>query len=538
MLFPRLVKSRKIRFVKDQASYKFQGLKPLLALLCCLWSGPAIAESLQGSQEFAEIRSYYCSRESQRQVYNSLADNNVEPASELLKILSEEEELLSIPSPTEKLPQTRYFEVDLEEAMEIALRRNRQLQIEEIKLHQQKRTLQAERARLYPSLSLDGDAERSGLGIENSSLSDARDESYEQFNATILGAELELSYTAIDGERSARIQEEKLELQSAELDLAIAKEDLRLEVYREYYDLQEAIALSEIELDAVVTSCRALKIAESQLEEEDADEEDADEEDRLDVIQARIELADDIEDFLESITLGQKAYYNFARQLGLPINLLVRPAANIAPTGRWALSLEETIVLALDRRDELEKILLERLADRARKRIEIAAVRPTLSLDASTGIVKVFNDTYEWFPDSAANEDSFEWNYSIGLQLNWTFFDGGRARARIGRARLAILREEIEFARSRDDIRQEVVDAYSDFEENLRLLPIVESKTEQAFDAAERAQALFEEGEVSGNTAIDAREDLNEAKRDRVRTILDYNRALAELRRAAGTNID
>ncbi|MDY6805392.1 MAG: TolC family protein [Cyanobacteriota bacterium] len=518
--------------MKDQASYKFQGLKPLFALLCCFWSGPAIARSVEGSPEFAEIRSYYCSRESQGEVYNSLA-NNVEPASELLKILSEEEELLSIPSPTEQLPETRYFEVDLEEAMEIALGRNRQLQIEEIKLHQQRRTLQAERSRLYPSLSLDGDAERSGLGIENSSLSDARDESYEQLNATILGAELELNYTAIDGERSARIQEEKLELQSAKLDLAIAKEDLRLDVYREYYDLQEAIALSEIELDAVVTSCRALNIAESKLEEEDADEED-----QLDVIQARIELADDIEDFLESITLGQKAYYNLARQLGLPINLLVRPTANIAPIGRWALSLEGSIVLALNHRDELEKILLERLADRARKKIEIAAVRPTLSLDASTGIVKVFSDTYEWFPDSAANEDSFEWNYSIGLELNWTFFDGGRARARIGRARLAVLREEIEFARSRDDIRQEVVDAYSDFEENRLSLPIVESKTEQAFNAAERAQALFEAGEVSGNTAINAREDLNEAKRDRVRTILDYNRALAELRRAAGTNID
>lgn len=62
------------------------------------------------------------------------------------------------------------------------------------------------------------------------------------------------------------------------------------------------------------------------------------------------------------------------------------------------------------------------------------------------------------------------------------------------------------------------------------------SKTEQAFEAAERAVELFEEREVSGKTAIDAREDLNEARRDRVRTILDYNRALAELRRAAGSN--
>lgn len=517
---------------KSKLSYKFLSFCLLPLAYSLLWSKKAIAEPFQFLEEapkFREIRSYYCSQEGQEEAYNSLEDD-VEPVSDLFEILSVEEELLSIPSSTEEPPEIRYFEVDLEEAMEIALSRNRELQIEQIKLRQQRRSLQAERSQLYPSLSLDGDAQRSELGVENSTLSDPSDESYERFNATTLGADLELSYTIVDGERSARIREQRLELENAELDLAIATEDLRLDVYREYYDLQEAIALSDIELDAVVTSCRALKNAESKLEEEDADEED-----QLDVVQARIELADDIEDFLESIASRQRAYYNFARLLGLPMPLLARPTANIAPLDMWELSLERSIVFALDYRDELEQILLARLIDMARKRIEIAAVRPTLSLDASTGIVKAFNDTYEWFPRSIANDKNFEWNYSIGLELNWTFFDGGRARARIIRARLDVLRDEIEFASKRDEIRQEVVDAYSDFEENLRLLPVVEAKTEQASDAAQRAEALFEGGEVSGKTAIDAIEALNEAKRDRLRTILDYNRALAELRRAVGT---
>ena len=123
-------------------------------------------------------------------------------------------------------------------------------------------------------------------------------------------------------------------------------------------------------------------------------------------------------------------------------------------------------------------------------------------------------------------------NYSLGANLNWNLYDGGAARAsaRVQEANIAI--SETNFADTRNQVRFEVEQAYSNLQSNLTNIQTASVGLEQAREALRRARLRFQAGVGIQTEVINAENSLTQAEGNRVTAILNYNRAFASLTRA------
>jgi OMF family outer membrane factor len=496
--------------------------------------------------------------------------NNIDPK------FSPDDDPLVIPTQPQQL-ETELFSLTLESAKQLAAANNRQLKIAQLELERARATLQGQQAAWFPSLSVQSRLNRSQsasgeiqanvqreqlqqqaasipilesqlellnarlaqsnnpreqfqLLLEQSQLQGSLQQariaqneinSVKNFATTSIDGSVGLEYSIYSPQRQASVRIARETVTFNELEVQRIQEELNLQVAEAYYNLQQSDRQVAIAENDVETRKTGVEIVKKLLDAALAT--------RLDLLNAQVELDDAIITLRNTLAEQQTARRSLAQILSLPPDLTPTAADGVVLGDRWKLSLEETIILALKNRVELEQQLAERRSGKAQRQLAWAAIKPQVGLFASYDFLQQYSDE----PGDNAFK-GFGDGYSIGLNFNWTFWDGGAALAEAKAAKKAIEIAEQQYADSANTIRLEVEQAYYQLPANWENVQTATQAVERAKAAVEAATIRFRANLNTQTEVLDAQNRLIQAENNLVQATLGYNRALAALQRAVG----
>ncbi|MEJ1929064.1 TolC family protein [Nostoc sp. NIES-2111] len=407
--------------------------------------------------------------------------------------------------------------ITLDQALELARRNNRDLQVSLLELQRTQASLKEAQAALLPQLSLSSDITRS-----QSASNQLRDELTSRQGGvgnsdepgTGFNGQAQLSYDLFtSGRRNAAIQQAEEQVRFQQLDVERQSEEIRLSVTRAYYNLQQADEQVRIARSAVENAQASLRDAEA-LERAGVGT-------RFDVLRSQVNLANNTQQLTNSLAQQQINRRQLATLLSLPQSVNISAADPVQLAGLWNQSLEQSIILAYQNRPELQQQLAQKNISEQQRRQALANLGPQVSFIANYNLLDQFDD-----------QVGLTDGYSVGLRATLNLYDGGASKARAAQARANIAIAETQFASQRDQVRFQVEQAFTNQRSNLENVQTANVALEQARESLRLARLRFQAGVGTQTDVINSENDLTQAEGNRIEAILNYNRALAELQRA------
>ncbi len=258
--------------------------------------------------------------------------------------------------------------ITLQQALDLARRNNRPLQVGVLELERARSAVREARAELSPDLTTQVDLSRSlsasGLNSQTDQLNSAP--------VTSLNGTLGLSYEIFTfGRRSGTIRAAEEQVRFSELEVERLSEQLRLDVSNDYYSVQEADEQVRIAQATIANSQTSLRDAQA-LERAGLGT-------RFDVLQQQVEVANDQQTLTEGLGQQRIARRQLVQRLSLAQTVDVSAADPVELAARYDRNLEESVILAFQNRAELAQQLAQRNISQAQRRIALAAVRPQVS---------------------------------------------------------------------------------------------------------------------------------------------------------------
>ena len=425
---------------------------------------------------------------------------------------------LQFPTKPEEVRLQGNQPITLAQALELARRNNRDLQVSLLELERNRAALREAQAALLPTLGISTDLTRS-----QSSSSQLQLEQREQQTgipqpgdqpSTSFSGQAQLSYNIYtSGRVQANIRAAEEQVRYYEFAVETESETIRLNVATDYYNLQQADEQVRISQSAVVNSEASLRDAEA-LERAGVGT-------RFDVLRSQVNLANAQQNLTNARSQQEIARRQLATRISLPQSINISAADPVQLAGLWNPTLEQSIVLAYQNRPELQQQLAQRNTYEQQRKQALAELGPQISLVGSYDLLDQFNDNV-----------SVTDGYSFGVRATLSLYDGGAAKARAAQSRANIAIAETQFAEQRNQIRFQVEQAYSTQQSSLANVQTANTALEQAREALRLARLRFQAGVGTQTDVINSENDLTQAEGNRVTAILDYNRALAQLQRS------
>ena len=431
---------------------------------------------------------------------------------------------LSFPTQPDEVKIEGTQPITLKQAIELAVRNTRTLQEARLNVDNSQAQLREQEAQNFPTLALSSalafSAQQQGTATRNPQTGATTGFNGTTFpNQTTLNATVNSSYNLFtSGVRSARIQAAREQVKFQQLQLESTTEQLILDVTNNYYDLQNADEQVRIAQDSVTQAQQSLRDSQA-LERAGVGT-------RFDVLQSQVDLANSQQTLTQNISNQQVAQRQLVQQLALSQTVNVTAADPIAPAGVWTLPLEDTIVLAFKNRAELEQFLVQRDIAEQNRRQAVGSIRPQITATASSGVQRTLDNS-----TSVPFFDGFLANFQAQLELRWSIFDGGAARAQANQAKISGQIAENRFAEQREQIRFNVEQGYSVLQSSYSNIQVTTLAVQQAQEALRLARLRFQAGVGTQTDVLQQQTALTQAEVNRLTAILNYNRALATLNR-------
>ena len=429
---------------------------------------------------------------------------------------------LQFPTKTEEVRIRGTQPITLTQALELARRNNRDLQISISTLARSRAGLRQAQASLLPTANLTADlgATRDSASTDaaNSRRTAGTPVISQPDPTTSLSGNAELSYSLYtSGERTARIRTAEEQLRSDELDVERQSEDTRLNVTNDYYSLQQADETVRIQQSAVGNALASLNDAIAQL--------NAGVGTRFDVLRFQVNLANAQQNLTNALSQQVVARRQLANRISLAQTVNVSAADPVQLAGLWNLTLEESILQAFQNRAELQQVLAQRNISEQQRRVALSQLGPKLNFVASYNLIDQFGDTV---PASKG--------YSVRLRASLNLYDGGAAVAGADQQRANISIAEATFARQRNQIRFDVEQYYANLQSNLNNVNTSSVALNQARESVRLAQLRFRAGVGTQTEVISAQDAQTQAEGNHISAIVNYNRSLASLQRAVSAS--
>jgi outer membrane protein TolC len=317
------------------------------------------------------------------------------------------------------------------------------------------------------------------------------------------------------GERDASIKASRQQVRLGELEVQRQTEQLQLDVSRDYYNAQQAEIQVRIAQAAVNNAQVSLRDTAA-LERTGLGT-------RFDVLQAQVTLANAQQNLTQALNLRVTSRQQLGQRLSLNDQAELSLADPVEIAGIWNLSMEQSIVLALSHRVELAQFIARRDIAIQNRRIALSSLGPQLSAFANL-------ETF----DRLFDDVSLQYGYSVGMQVSFSLYDGGSARADAADQTENIAIAETNFANTKDEIRLQVEEAYISLQANLENIKTSKNGVEQATEALRLSRLRFQAGVGTQADVTSTEADLTQAQGNLLAATLDYNRGLAALQRAVG----
>ena len=395
--------------------------------------------------------------------------------------------------------------ISLAQALELARRNNRDLQVALLQLERSRSAVRESQAALFPTLDINSRVNNSGNGFTSNNPSQG---------STTFNGSAQLNYNVYtSGNRQATIQAAQEQLRVDELNVETQSLTISLNTTTQYYNLQQADEQVRINRAAVANAQASLRdtLAREQVGVGT----------RFDVLQAQVNLANSQQELTNAISQQQIARRQLATLLSLSESADISAADPVQLSGLWPQTVEQSIVQAFQNRPELQQQLAQSNIAEQQRRQALSQLGPQISLAGNYNVLDRYNDGV-----------SIADGYSVGLSGNLALFDAGVARAKAAQSRADIAIAQSQFGSQRDQIRFDVEQYYSQLQSNLNNVQTSSVALNQAREALNLARLRFQAGVGTQTEVIAAENDLTTAEGNRVAAILDYNRALANLQRS------
>lgn len=408
--------------------------------------------------------------------------------------------------------------ITLEQAIILARRNNPLVTQAQLEIDRAQSRLRETYAAEFPTGTASFDFTRSESA--SARLNSNRIGATNQSNATTTAqATLQLDYNLYTGgRRPATIALAAAQFRNSQLALENQLVQLRLDVANDYYSLQQADSQLRITQSSVTQAQRSLR--DAQLREQ------AGVGTQFEVLQADVALANAVQDERNALAQQLIARRQLAQRLNLPQTATVVTADEIRPLGDWQLSLEDSIVLALKNRSEIEQQLILIEQSEAQQRIAVADTLPQVNLFANYNVLGNIGDGV-----------STAGGGSVGIRAQWTFFDAGAARSRIAQQEANIATAQSNFTEQRNLVRFQVEQSYYNLQANRDNIATAGQAVIRATEGLRLARLRFQAGVGTQSEVITAQTDLTRAEVNQLTAIVGFNRSLATLQRSV-SNLD
>ena len=438
----------------------------------------------------------------------------------------------------------------LDQVETIAEVNNPNLKALAIQVEEAQSLLRAEISRWYPTIQL-GASQLPAYSVRQSySPTPNRDiaigdvTGYSTNSITAMDAVLKASWALIDPQRTPRIAAARDRYEKAKNAYLIGLRDLRLQAAEAYFDLQSADEQVRIGQESVRASLVSLRDARSRFQAGVAT--------KLEVLQAETQLARDQQLLTNALTgngpvgpgLGQAdARRQLAALLSLPQDVTPVAKDPSRVVGAWIPSLEESIIAALAYREELDDILLDISIANSEANAELAASQPLLSIVNTLSASNSYGSRYTDFVNGSneappaqnvLGQTNWSVDNAIGLNLSWTLYDGGRARALYRLNKQKANESRYRFAQRRDQIRVEVERSFFELQRNNLNISTNAQEVLSTRESLRLARLRFQAGVTTQREVVDTQRDLTQAEVRYALAISTYNKSLADLRRRTG----
>ena len=344
-------------------------------------------------------------------------------------------------------------------------------------------------------------------------------------------AALQASWSLIDPTRTPQIAIARDQFEKAKNQYLIGLRDLRLQASLAYFDLQTADNQVQIGQEGVRASLVSLRDARARFQAGVAT--------KLEVLEAETQLARDqqlLTTALLSGTPGQPGQATARRALAalldLPQDVTPTAADPARVIGTWLPSLQESIVASFSFREELDQILLDISIANSSANVELGRVQPLLKIVNNFGFGRSYG--YEFSPSVVPSITGWNVDNAVGLNLNWTIYDGGSAQANYREQKQKAQENRFLFAQRRNTIRADVEKSFYELDKNNRNILTTSREVISTRESLRLARLRFQAGVTTQREVVDTQRDLTQAEVRYSNAISDYNRALVELRRRTG----
>jgi OMF family outer membrane factor len=338
-------------------------------------------------------------------------------------------------------------------------------------------------------------------------------------------AALNFNWDLINPQRVPQIAAARDQFEKAKNQYLITLRDLRLQAASTYFTLQNADDQVRIGKSAVQSSSVNLRDARARLQAGVAT--------KLDVMEAETQLARDQQKLTDGMLQQALARRDLARLLDLPQNVTPTAADPSTLLGVWQPSLQESIVAAYAFREELSNLILDVSIANSNANSALGNVQPFLSIFSTSGWDKTFGEANI---DGPANMGLVveQLRETVGLNLKWNIFDGGKAAAQARQQRQLATENTYKFSSQRDQIRYEVEQAYFTLQAQIRNLITTSRQVLSTRESLRLARLRFQAGVGTQRNVVDSQRDATTAEVEYSNAVGRYNTNVAQLRRRTG----
>jgi outer membrane factor, OMF family len=470
---------------------------------------------------------------------------------------------LDVPKSAAEVTLTAPEPITLDQAIALSRFRDRDLQRAAIQVEQQRAVLQQTRAALYPAVTFQAGIARTDSAQAKISLAQQQDEAQAQvdlaqaqvdqlsqvanptpqqqgqlaFDRAQLSAlqsqlaaiknqstdtntfssTLSLNYDVFtSGQRPNSIRAAEKAVSSAQQAYQTQFQQLRLDVANDYYDLLQAEDLIRIAKQGVDNAAENLRVTQAR--------ETAGIGTRFDVLQADVTLSDQKQQLTQAQSQQQIALRQLATRLSLPDTVALKAMDPVAMAGTWSLSLEDSIVKALQNRSELAQVLEQRKIAQLNRKVALGSLGPQVAFNASGS-----------FAQDLASDRFGAFGYGLGATASKTLFDGGSAKAIAAQQQANSAIAETQFSSFKNLIRFQIEQNYYTLQSSKNRILSTRCAVEESQQSLNLAKLRRDYGVGTSLEVSNASTSLTQAENNYLEAIIDYNRALAGLQRFVGS---
>ncbi|NJK35245.1 MAG: TolC family protein [Oscillatoriales cyanobacterium SM2_2_1] len=329
-----------------------------------------------------------------------------------------------------------------------------------------------------------------------------------------LNGSLQLDYNIFSAggvDANIRVQESRLRI--AETELNRVTQQVRLEVVTAYYTLQNADETLRIRQKQVENAEQSLRDTQA-LERAGVGT-------KFDVLQSEVQLANARQELLNAQSAQLIARRDLARILDFAPTVELTAADKIEPVVPWRLGVEDSIILAVRNRAELDRRRLERQVAQDRAIAAISTIQPQVNLFATLDLL-----------DDFSTIGGIASGYRLGARLEWRLFDGGRVQAQVDQFTSDAQLAENQFESAARQIRFEVEQSFLTAQSRRQQIDTARIAQQQAIEALRLARLRLSAGVGTQTEVIQAERDVTQAEVNLLQAVIGFNQAIANLERA------